>query len=65
MIQSLSSNLNLLHTTQMSSASMTERPGEAEHDGDADDGAAAVQNTSAAGTNNLPGYLGTRINTLA
>jgi hypothetical protein len=65
MIQSLSSNANLLHATQMANARMSERPGEAEHDGDSDDAAGAIRNSGGAGANKLPGYLGTMINTTA
>jgi len=65
MIQHLSSPATLLHATQMAHARMSERPGEAEHDGDSDDAARSVRNAGATRMNNLPGYLGTMINTTA
>lgn len=66
MIQSLSSNVNLLHQMQLSQNGKAEGPQEAEHDGDSDDGAQGVNaaRTSSVGTM-TPDYLGTMVNTLA
>lgn len=64
MIQPLSQHVGLFQAGQMSQLGGSEKPGEAEHDGDGDmaKGAAA---TSATMSSTLPSHLGAKINTLA
>lgn len=64
MIQPLSMHSGILQANQLSSLGGGEKPGEMEHDGDGDGGAGgAIANPAA--TNNLPSFLGTKVNTLA
>ncbi len=65
MIQPLSSHVGLLQSSQLSNLGGAEKPGEAEHDGDSDDGGASGAAVGLATMSNLPGYLGTKINALA
>ncbi len=67
MIQPLSNHSGLLQAAQLSTLGGAEKPGEAEHDGDSDDGGGngAAMKSVAMSNMNLPGYLGAKINTLA
>ena len=67
MIQPLSNHVGLLQSSQMSSLGGAEKPGEAEHDGDSDDGAGARGSAVQAATNQstLSSFMGTKVNTLA
>lgn len=65
MIQPLSSHNPLLQANQLSSLGGSEKPGEAENDGDGDTGGAGGAAVQSAAMSNLPSYLGAKINTLA
>jgi hypothetical protein len=65
MIQPLSSHVGLLQPGNMSSLGGTEKPGEAENDGDGDTGRARGATVKSVGTSNLSSFLGAKINTLA
>jgi hypothetical protein len=62
MISSIHGNASWLPASHASQVASREVPGEMEHDGDRDDIAGAVKTTSAS---SFPGYVGTKINTLA
>ena len=62
MISSVQGNVGWVPANHAPQVSPREAAGEAEHDGDADDGAMAVKT---AAPSNLPGYMGSRIDTLA
>jgi len=65
MIQSLSGHVGLFQPGHISSLGGTEKPGEAENDGDGDTGGAKGSAVKSAGTSNLSSFLGAKVNTLA
>ncbi|HUX20832.1 MAG TPA: hypothetical protein VMW69_06305 [Spirochaetia bacterium] len=65
MIQPLSNHVGLLQSSQLSSLGGAEKPGEAEHDGDSDDGGAGGSAVKATAMSPLSSFMGTKVNTLA
>ena len=63
MIQPLSNHVGPLQANPMSSLGGAEKAGEAEHDGDSDNGGASGPAVKSAAMSNLSSFMGTKINT--